>query len=93
MSGANITPMPMAMATKTAFLTLDCGTAKLVPLTVEIEMAGDETGAGPVAGTLPCHLPTVGLGSGIAKLESVPPMGKFGLRQNSPVTDHTAGAD
>jgi hypothetical protein len=25
--------------------------------------------------------------------ESVPPMGKFGLQQNSPVTDHTARAD
>jgi hypothetical protein len=32
---------------RTAFLTMDCGTAKLVPLTVGIEMAGDETGAGP----------------------------------------------
>src|SRR5262249_53344200 len=63
---------------RTAFLTLDCGTAKLVPLTVGIEMAGGETGAGPGAGTLRCHLPKVGLGSGIARERS--PMGKFGLR-------------
>ena len=34
---------------RTAFLTPDCGTAKLVPLTVGIEMAGNGTGAGPVA--------------------------------------------
>ena len=32
---------------RTAFLRMDCGSAKLVPLTVAIEMAGDETGAGP----------------------------------------------
>jgi hypothetical protein len=31
---------------RTAFLRMDCGTPKLVPLTVGIEMAGDETGAG-----------------------------------------------
>jgi hypothetical protein len=67
-----------------------CGTAKLVPLTVAIEMAGDETGGRSGGGN-----PSLSSAQGAAgfQLESVPPMGKFGLRQNSPVTDHTAGPD
>jgi hypothetical protein len=30
---------------------------------------------------------------GLQEEPNEPPMGKFGLQQNSPVTDHTAGAD
>jgi len=76
---------------RTAFLRMDCGTAKLVPLTVAIEMAGDETGAGP--GPFVITVNGVRIENGWTPEFLVPEPARFDLRTTSLTADMMASID
>ena len=74
---------------RTAFLRMDCGTAKLAPLTVGIEMAGDETGAGPGVFVITVNGARLENGWGPEYLVREP--ARFDLRTTSLTADMMAG--
>ena len=76
---------------RTAFLRMDCGTAKLAPLTVGIEMARDETGAGPGQFVITVNGARVDNGWGREYL--VPAPMRFDLRTTSLTAGMVAGMD
>jgi hypothetical protein len=76
---------------RTAFLRMDCGTADLVPLTVGIEMAGEETGVGP--GPLVITVNGARVENGWTPEFLVREPVRFGLRTTSLMVDMMAGVD
>jgi hypothetical protein len=76
---------------RTAFLRMDCGTAKFVPLMVGIEMAGDETGAGPGPFVITVNRARVENSWSPGFLVREP--ARFDLRTTSLTSDMMAGVD
>ncbi len=76
---------------RTAFLRMDCGSGKLMPLTVGTEMAGDETGAGP--GPFVITVNGARIENGWTPEFLVREPARFDLRTTSLTDDMMAGAD
>jgi tetratricopeptide (TPR) repeat protein len=76
---------------RTAFLRMDCGAAKLAPLMVGIEMAADETGAGPGPFVITVNGTRLENGWGPEYLVREP--ARFDLRATNLPADMMAGMD